>query len=66
VLAADGINQGNLTPDELYDPAAGIWSATGSLSQARSRHTVTLLPDGRVLATGGLGPGYLSSAELFH
>jgi hypothetical protein len=38
---------------ELYDPATGRWSATGSLNEARARHVATLLDDGRVLIAGG-------------
>ncbi len=55
---------------EVYDPATGTWSATGSMSQARRFHTMTLLPNGKVLVTGGssLTPTqyiYFASAELY-
>jgi hypothetical protein len=46
------------------------WIATGNLNVARSFHTATLLPDGRVLVAGGLtsipnGAALLDSAELY-
>jgi hypothetical protein len=37
-----------------------------SLSSARDNHTATLLPNGKVLVTGGSENGsYLDSAELY-
>ena len=56
-----------LTSAELYDPATGQWSPTGSMSTGRERHTATLLPGGKVLIAGGtnyLTPA-LASAELY-
>jgi N-acetylneuraminic acid mutarotase len=50
---------------ELYDPATGTWMHAGSLATGRLRHTATLLPNGKVLAAGGLNLTYLSSAELY-
>jgi hypothetical protein len=62
-----------LATAELYDPATGTWSATGSMLQGRYRHTATLLPDGRVLVAGGNVNGSqqigvrccLATAELY-
>ena len=39
---------------ELYDPIAGTWAFTGSLSTTLEQHRLTLLSDGRVLASGGV------------
>ncbi|HEV2006279.1 MAG TPA: kelch repeat-containing protein [Candidatus Limnocylindrales bacterium] len=40
----------------MSPPAAGNWTVVGKLRTARSQHTATLLPDGRVLLVGGIGP----------
>ncbi len=67
VLVAGGYTGGNngidLASAELYDPATGTWTATGSLALARSLHTATLLLNGKVLVVGGYSE--ISSAELY-
>ena len=47
--------------------AAETWSLTGSMSTARYLHTATLLPDGRVLVSGGHNDngGTLANAEIY-
>jgi len=44
-----------------------IFEETGSLATGRVYHAQTLLPNGKVLVTGGVGNGNtsLSSAELY-
>jgi N-acetylneuraminic acid mutarotase len=51
---------------EIYDPAVGIWSQTGSLITPRSRHAAVLLGNGKVLVAGGRDNGLATAtAELF-
>ncbi len=52
---------------ELYDPSANSWTlVSGTMLAARSGHTASLLPDGRVLLAGGTNSGGpVSALEIF-
>jgi hypothetical protein len=51
---------------ELYDPEAGTFSATGSMTVPRLLHTATMLLDGKVLIAGGTDEfAVFASAELY-
>ena len=51
---------------ERYEPSGAVWLGAGDLNAARSAHTATLLPNGKVLVVGGYGAGGpLKSAELY-
>lgn len=39
---------------EIYDPANDTWTATEAMDEVHTSHTITLLPDGRAIVTGGL------------
>jgi galactose oxidase-like protein len=73
VLIAGGSSIANSPPfvtatTEIYDPATGVFTATGSMTTPREYHTATLLPDGTVLIAGGddnTGAA-LDSAELYN
>jgi phosphoribosylcarboxyaminoimidazole (NCAIR) mutase len=69
VLAAGGSGDVmGVASAEIYDPVAGTWMATGTMSTVRVLHTATLLPNGTVLAAGGFGNAgsVASSAEIFY
>jgi len=59
------VGGGGLNSAEVYNPANGSWSWTGSMATARWKHTATLLDDGRVLVAGGYNDVYFSSAEVY-
>jgi len=84
VLVAGGAGASpfpSLASAEIYDPVTGVWTMTGSMHDPRmwafddmsAANFMTLLPDGRVLAAGGLNRcnktgcdiAFLQSAETF-
>lgn len=71
VLIAGGTNTSSGTTvvaqAELYDPATGVFTATGAMVTPRQGHSATLLPAGKILITGGndSSAAPLASAELY-
>jgi hypothetical protein len=75
VLFAGGEDVGRISSAELYDPVTGAFSSTGTMGWPRGWHTLTLVPDGKVLAAGGetdssslntcYFAGSLATAELY-
>ena len=66
--AKNGTPAISLASAELYDPATGTFTLTGSMTAARQFHTATLLNNGKVLITGGYENSpfsSLASAELY-
>jgi len=53
-----------LNTAEVFDPGTSTFSGLPNISEVRSGHTATLLPNGQVLLAGGVN-GNPSSAELF-
>jgi hypothetical protein len=51
--AGANCNSQGLASAELYDPATGTWTASGSMNSGRFGNTLNRLKNGHVLAAGG-------------
>jgi hypothetical protein len=75
VLFAGGEDPGRLASAELYDPRMHAFASTGSMTWRRVWHSLTSLPNGKVLAAGGgtdscfaggcMFAGSVATAELY-
>src|SRR4029434_2177394 len=68
VLAAGGAGNTFLSSAELFDPATGSWTMTGSMHDVRWVAAAVGLPKGRVLVPGGPATASLvgtRGAELY-
>jgi hypothetical protein len=71
VLITGGLHDNSTTQTtasaELFDPATGTFTATGSMSSARGNHAAALLTGGKVLVAGGQATdgSVLQSAEIY-
>jgi hypothetical protein len=72
ILIVGGSNPAEAAPTnsaeiiDLNQPAP-TWRSTGSMANARRQFNATLLPDGRVIATGGTSsPGFSEPAGAVH
>jgi hypothetical protein len=51
---------------EVFDQKANTWTVVASMNTAHYAHTATLLPNGKILITGGYdGSNYIPSAEVY-
>ncbi len=57
----------SLSSTEVYDPKADTWKPAGAMRTGRAQFRLAVLPDGRVLAAGGVSPSYdvLADCGLF-
>jgi hypothetical protein len=64
VLIVGGAEVG-LKSAELYDPASGIFKATGAMVSSRLFPIATALPNRKVLIVGGSSEAGVPDAELY-
>lgn len=65
VLAVGGVDDIDMCRAgmDVFDPATGMWTASGALGVGRCSHSQTLLGNGKVLVAGGVG-GFLGQSAV--
>jgi hypothetical protein len=68
LVAGGGESSATAGSAELYNPATGKWTLTGTMTTPRYGHQAVLLEDGQVLVTGGFtdSNNETTSAELYN
>jgi N-acetylneuraminic acid mutarotase len=62
LLPATNTATGAINSSEVFNPATGSWTSVGNLGGARSAHTASLLPNGRVMVAGGAAGRLIAGA----
>ncbi len=50
---------------QVYDPASDTWSDLAPLNVPRARHAALMLPDGRIVVSGGTYISPVTSVEIY-
>lgn len=65
VLTTGGLLSGT-SAASIYQPATNLWTATNSMLVSRAYHTLTTLPNSKVLAAGGYnGAAIINTTEIY-
>ncbi|HET9408761.1 MAG TPA: kelch repeat-containing protein [Candidatus Sulfotelmatobacter sp.] len=53
MAGGENVNGVSISKAELYNPATGLYAATGNMPSNRQEHVAVLLPTGSVMVVGG-------------
>lgn len=65
--STNSVSTGSISAVDIYYPDTKLFIPTTPMAAARSNHTATLMPDGKVMVVGGFGAGDVitGTAEVF-